>query len=381
MHSQHWKHTHFKTRGGVGLSQKVLSAVAVGERQTELQEFEMPELSPEEGILRVEIVGVCGTDVSYYRKSQEPRILGHHIVGHVEKIGGNAAKKWGVKEGDRVALEEYIPCGQCEHCRTGKYRACLFTDPRAGGIRYGATPDSLKPSLWGGFSQYMYLHPNSVVHRMADHVPAEEAALTLPLANGFEWMIIEGKAQPGKVVVIQGPGQQGLACALAAKAAGAEVIVTGRTTSLRRLELAKELGVDHIINIQTEDLLTRIHEITNGKMADIVLDVTSGGTAPITSSLEIVKKGGMVILGAYKYQEIPNFNTDLIIQKMLTVKGVRGHSYQSVKMATEFIASQTFPLNKMHSHNYGLHQVDEALKTAGGEGEPSPLLVTVSPWS
>ncbi|MFC3882227.1 zinc-binding dehydrogenase [Bacillus songklensis] len=363
------------------MAQKVLAAVAVGEKQTELQEFEIPELSPEEGILRVEIVGVCGTDVSYYRKNQEPRILGHHVVGYIEKIGEVAAKKWGVKEGDRVAMEEYIPCGQCEYCRTGIYRSCLFTDPRAGGIRYGTTPVSQNPSLWGGFGQYLYLHPNAVVHKMAEHVPAVEAALTLPLANGFEWMSIVGGAKPGKVIVIQGPGQQGLACALAAKAAGAEVIVTGRSTSLRRLELARELGVDHIINIQIEDLVSRVHEITGGKMADIVLDVTSGGTAPVISSLEIAKKGGTVIFGAYKYQKIPEFNSDLVIQKTLTVKGVRGHSYQSVKMATEFIASRRFPLSKMHSHNYGLNQVDQALKTAGGEGEPSPLLVTVSPWS
>lgn len=116
-------------------------------------------------------------------------------------------------------------------------------------------------------------------------------------------------------------------------------------------------------------------------MADIVLDVTSGETASVTSSLEIAKKGGIVILGSYKYQEISMFNSDLIIWKTLTVKGVRGHSYQSIKMATKFIASRRFPLNKMYSHNYGLNQVDQALKTAGGEGEPSPLLVTVSPWS
>ncbi|WP_134704148.1 zinc-binding dehydrogenase [Ammoniphilus sp. YIM 78166] len=359
---------------------KVLAAVAVGEKQTEIQEFDMPDISSDEGLLKVEVVGVCGTDVSYYKKQQEARILGHHVVGYIEKIGTEAAKKWGVKEGDRVAMEEYIPCGQCEHCRTGSYRSCLYTDPRSGGIRYGATPVSLKPSLWGGFSQYLYLHPNAVVHKMAGYVPAVEAALTLPLANGFDWMCIEGGAAPGKIVVIQGPGQQGLACCLAAKAAGAEVIMTGRSTSLRRLELAKELGADHIINVQTEDLVSRVREITGGKMADVVLDVTSGGTAPILSSLEVANKGGKVILGAYKYQAIPELNADLIIQKTLTVKGVRGHSYQSVKMATEFIASGRFPLSKMNSHNYSLEQTDLALKTAGGEGEPSPLLVTVSPW-
>jgi threonine dehydrogenase-like Zn-dependent dehydrogenase len=249
----------------------------------------------------------------------------------------------------------------------------------SGGIRYGTNPVSLKPSLWGGFSQYMYLHPNTVLHKMAKHVPAVEAALTLPLANGFEWMSIEGGVKPGKVVAIYGPGQQGLACGLAAKAAGAEVIIIGRSSSLRRLELARELGMDHIINTTEDDLLSRVHELTGGKMADVVLDVTSGGTSPITSSLEIAKKGGIILLGAYKYQPIPEFNSDLIIKNTLTVKGVRGHSYQSVKMATEFIASGRFPLSLLNSHNYGLDQVDLALKTAGGEGEPSPLLVTVTP--
>ncbi|PWT96224.1 MAG: alcohol dehydrogenase [Bacteroidetes bacterium] len=358
---------------------KVLAAVAIGEKQTELQEFEMPEISPEEAILRVEIVGICGTDVSYYRKNHEPRILGHHVIGYIEKIGDLASKRWGLSVGDRVAMEEYIPCGQCEACRTGAYRSCIFTDPRSGSIRYGTVPIAHKPSLWGGFSQYMYLHPNSVLHKMAKHVPAVEAALTLPLANGFEWMCIEGDAKPGKIVAIQGPGQQGLACGLAAKAAGAEVIMIGRSSSIRRLELAKEIGIDHIINISNEDLLSRVNDITSGKMVDVVLDVTSRGTTPVTSSLEIAKKGGTVLLGAYKYQNIPEFNIDLVIKNTLNIKGVRGHSYQSVKMATEFIASGRFPLSKLNSHNYRLDQVDQALKTAGGEGEPSPLLVTVSP--
>jgi threonine dehydrogenase-like Zn-dependent dehydrogenase len=364
------------------VGQNVLAAVATGERQTEMMEFPMPQITEEEAILRVEIVGVCGTDVSYYQKFKAPKILGHHVVGFIEKIGQVASKKWGVGVGDRIAMEEYIPCGQCEHCRTGAYRSCLFTDPRAGGIRYGATPISLKPSLWGGFSQFMYLHPHAVVHKISHDVPGVEAALALPLANGYEWMCIEGKVGPGKIVVIQGPGQQGLACALAAKAAGAEhVIVTGRSTSARRLELARRLGADHTINIQTENLIERVQEITGGRMADVVLDVTSGGTGPILTSLELANKGGMVILGAYKYQPIPELNGDMIIQKTLTVKGVRGHSYQSVKMATELIGSRKFPLSTMNSHNYGLYEVDQALRTAGGEGEPSPLLVTVSPWS
>jgi threonine dehydrogenase-like Zn-dependent dehydrogenase len=370
----------FMVAGGSGLAEKVLAAVATNVKETTLREFPMPEIPPDAGLLKVEIVGVCGTDVSYYGQFKQPMILGHHVVGRIAKIGSAAAKRWGMREGDRVVMEEYIPCGQCGHCRTGMYRSCSATDPRSGGIRYGATPISIEPSLYGGFSQYMYLHPNAVIHKMPEHVIDVEAALTLPLSNGFEWMCRIGGASPGKTVVIQGPGQQGLACALAAKAAGAEVIVAGRSTSIRRLQLAKDLGADHIVNTTEEDLIGRVREITAGKMADIVIDVTSGGAGPVQASLQLAARGGKVIFGAYKYQTIADFDLDLVIKKTLRLEGVRGHSYESVRMAVDCIASGRFPLKSMNSHNYALQDTDMALKTAGGEGEPFPLLVTVSPW-
>lgn len=363
------------------MTEKALAAVAVAPYTTEVQAFPFPESAPDAGLLRVEAVGVCGTDVSYYRKLSGPRILGHHVVGYIEQVGREAAARWGVRPGDRVAMEEYIPCGQCAFCRTGEYRACPRTDPRGGGIRYGATPITVAPALYGGFARYMYLHPNAVLHHMPAHVPAVEAALTLPLANGFEWMSLLGGVGPGKAVVIQGPGQQGLACALAAKAAGSDcVIVTGRNSSLRRLQLAKELGADHVINVSEESMVERVREMTGGKMADLVLDVTSGGTEPVTSSLEVAARGATVLLGAYKNEGVPQFPVDTVVAKTLMVRGVRGHSFRSVRMAVDCIASGRFPLRLMGSHKYGLNQVDQALRTAGGEGEPNPLLVTVSPW-
>ncbi|OLN21804.1 alcohol dehydrogenase [Domibacillus antri] len=363
------------------MTEKTLAAVATGTKQTEIKEVALPDIESAAGILKVEIVGVCGTDVSYYNDLKAPMILGHHVVGHIHKIGEAASKRWGVQEGDRIVMEEYIPCGQCELCRTGLYRLCPDTNPKVDGIRYGATPIDIEPSLYGGFSQYMYLHPNAVIHKLPDHVPAVEAALALPLSNGFEWMRIIGGVGPGSIVVIQGPGQQGLACALAAKAAGAEtVIMTGRQSSLERLNLALELGADYIVNVSSENLAERVKEITNGKMADLVIDVTSGGTDPVVSSLESAKTGGLVLLGALKGKRFNDFDLDIIYNKSLTIKGVRGHSYKSVQMAVEFISSGKFPLAKMNSHNYPLNETDLALRTAAGEMDPSRLLVTVSPW-
>jgi threonine dehydrogenase-like Zn-dependent dehydrogenase len=273
-----------------------LAAVATTTKHTEIKEVQLPEIEKDTAILKVEIVGVCGTDVSYYYDIKEPIILGHHVVGHIYKIGELASKRWGVKVGDRIVMEEYIPCGQCELCRTGLYRLCASTNPKVNGIRYGATPIAIEPSLYGGFSQYMYLDPNAVIHKIPSHVPAVEAALTLPLSNGFEWMRKIGQVGPGDVVVIQGPGQQGLACALAAKASGAEtVIMTGRNSSSERLKLALELGADYTVNVSSEDLIEKVYEMTNGKMADLVIDVTSGGTDPVVSSLEVAKIGGTVL--------------------------------------------------------------------------------------
>ncbi|MCL6563895.1 MAG: zinc-binding dehydrogenase [Firmicutes bacterium] len=363
------------------MTKTISAAVALAPWETEIRELPTPPIPEDGGLLKVEVVGVCGTDVSWYEHLQKPMILGHHVVGYVAAIGRQAARQWGLREGDRVAMEEYLPCGRCTFCRTGRYRLCEATDSRKGGLRYGATPLEVEPGLWGGFAQYLYLHPHAVMHRMPDAVPPVEAALTLPLSNGFEWMVIEGQVGIGKSVVIQGPGQQGLACALAAKAAGADlVIVTGRSSSLRRLELAKQLGADHVINVQTENLVERVKELTGGEGADVVLDVTSGGTEPILQALQIAAKGGTVILGAYKYEAIPAFDSDLVVAKTLTIKGVRGHGYQSVEMAVECIASGRFPMSLLNSHNYRLADTDLALRTASGRGEPNPLLVTVSPW-
>jgi threonine dehydrogenase-like Zn-dependent dehydrogenase len=363
------------------LVEKVRAAVAVGAKRTELQRFGMPDIEPDAGLLEVEAVGVCGTDWAWYSSgSHEPRILGHHTVGRVAEVGAVASKRWGVETGDRIALEEYIPCGHCELCRSGEFRLCDSTDPWMGGLRYGSTPITVPPSLWGGYSEYQYLHPNSVLHKVPDHVPASEAALTLPLSNGFEWVCFEGGAEVGSTVVVQGPGQQGLSCVLAAREAGAGcVIVSGLSTDAGKLALASRLGADYTVDVQREDLGERIEEITGGAMADLVIDAATGGPSTVESAIQVAKKQGTVLLGGFKRRAMPEFYSDALISKRLTVRGVRGHSYKAVELALRIIASGKHPLGKMCTHQYALDEVDEALKTVGGEGVPGAIHVTVTP--
>ena len=368
---------------------KIRAAVSYDIRKTEVREFPVPEIPVDGGLLKIEVTGICGSDWPYYLsypKSKGPLILGHEGVGFVDRIGAIASKRMGVKEGDRVALEEYLPGGHCRWSRAGAFRLCDETDTlnRPNTIRFGSTPISVEPSLWGGYAHYQYLHPNSVFHRVPDHVPAKLATLALPLGNGVEWSVLQGAVKIGEAVVIQGPGQQGLAATVMARESGASlVIVSGRgtPTDKKRLGLAKRLGAHHTIDIDAEDLLERVADLTGGEMADLVMDCSSGGPKAVLAALQLARKRGRVILGGRAGGTMPDFDPDVLVKKVLTVKGVRGHSFEAVELAMQVIASGRYPLEDMCTHVFPLAETDMALKTVGGEGLPHAIHCAVDPWA
>ena len=129
------------------MADKTLAAVLVAPREFEMREIELPEISDDDALLRIEACGICGSDIhGAERLGPGPKILGHENVGLIAKIGKKAALKWDVKEGDRVALEEYVPCGACKYCRSEDFRFCAQTDIAGPGQRlwYGSTPISEK---------------------------------------------------------------------------------------------------------------------------------------------------------------------------------------------------------------------------------------------
>lgn len=358
------------------------AAVAVKPRKMEVREFALPDISADAGLLRISATGICGSDWGMYLSEKPgPRILGHEMIGVVEKLGPLAQARWGVSEGDVVALEEYLPCGHCEYCRTGEYRSCLETDRQvAGSIRYGSTPLTVSPALWGGYSQYLYMHPRTVLHRVPAGVKPHIAAMALPIGNGFQWAFLDGGVGPGKTIVIQGPGQQGLGCVIAAKSAGAAtIIVSGLARDERRLAVAKELGAHHCVIVDQEDLGAAVKRITDGRMADIVIDASGGGAAIVNPALTLLRKHGKLLIAARK-GAIPSFDLNQVVNKQIILRGMRGHSFQAVELALQTMAAGNFPLEKMSSHVVGLKDIDHALKMVGGESQERSVHVTVDPW-
>ena len=360
----------------------IRAATTIGPLQTEIREYPLPEIRADAGLLKIEAAGVCGSDWQMYNSDRPARIMGHENVGRVYKLGPLAAERWGLKEGDRVALEEYLPCGHCELCRSGEFRLCEQTESRRpGALRYGTTPISKPPGLWGGYSQFQYLHPNSIFHRVPEDVPAELAAMCLPLGNGIQWTYFDGGVGPGQAILIQGPGQQGLACVVAAKAAGADcIIISGLQRDEARLEVAKALGADHIINIEQEDLEARVRDITAGRGVHLSVD-TAGGATTLVKAIRLTRKGGSVLFAAAPTAIAPDFQLTDLLANRVTLRPCRGHSFAAVELALRYIASGRFLLHLIATHRFGLNEVDLAVRSVGGHGAPGAIHVTVMPWS
>ncbi len=361
------------------------AAVAVAPLQTELRDLPLPAVGPEDGLLSVEACGVCGTDWDFYTRRRGatlgPLILGHEVIGRILALGERAAERWGVREGERVAVEEFLPCGHCEFCLSGRPALCAETDSRSDRpfLRYGATSTDVPPGLWGGFSEVLYLHPHALIHRLEDIVSADLATLFVPISNGVRWVLSEGGLRPGGTLVVLGPGAHGLGCVIAGLEAGAgRVIVVGRTAGAR-LEAARTLGALTIASGET-DVVAAVREMTGGDMADVVVDLAPGATETVEAAIAMARKGGVIILAASKHgRPVAGFLNDTVVRNELTVKGVRGRDYRSVEEALRIIRSGRYPLERVRTHRVPLAETDRALRILGERVDPSAIHVAVMP--
>lgn len=353
------------------------AVVQTGPRALEMREFPLPEIGADDALLRIEACGICGSDYEQYTgqiRAPFPVVPGHEPVGRIAGIGPQAKRRWGVSEGDLVAIEPAMRCGRCAGCqRGGRCRVA----PGA----YGYTPVATAPSLWGGYAEHLYLDPCTVVHPVRKDVPARRLALYNALGSGFAWAQQAPDLRPGQSIAILGPGQRGLASVIAARETGAgPIIVTGLARDAHKLALARELGADVTVTVESEDAVERVREATAGRGVDVALDVSAYATQPVMDALRMTRPGGKVVLAGVKgSHRIPEFPSDQIIFRQLTVIGVLGVDYAAFEKAIRVIESDRYPLEKLASHTFALEDAARAIETLSGEaGEPA-ICVALDP--
>jgi len=292
-----------------------------------------------------------------------PAVPGHEPLGTIAAIGDRAARRWGVDVGDRVAVETMLSCRFCAACLAGRYHLCERRRI------YSYIPLEVPPGLWGAYAEYMFLDPNAILHRVDPTLPAPIAVLFNPLGAGFRWAVEVPGTGPGDVVLVLGSGQRGIASVIAARAAGAAtIIVTGLAADAAKLEVARELGADFTIVADQEDVRARVADITGGRGADVVVEVTSYATAPVAESLRYVRAGGTVVLAGVKGgKAVPDFISDIAVTKEITLRGVIGVTSSGYRNAIRLLESRRVPVEKMHTHEFPLREADLAIRTLAGE--------------
>ncbi len=322
-----------------------------GDGTYQLRSFKKPIPPPGGAVIRVEAVGMCSSDIEQLRGHKHvpgeaaPVVAGHEMVGRVEALAEDA--KFPVALGDRVAVDLVL--------RRGLYNGRLLV--------YGYTMGlDVEGGLWGGYGEYMCIAPGTNLMKLTESVPAEHLTVFEPLANAVNWVGVAG-VKEGDTVVVQGPGHVGLMCVVAARAAGAScVIVTGTSGDGLRLEAAGKAGAHHTINIDAEDGVKRVKEITKGWGANVVMDVTSMSTSAVQQALESVRFGGTVLLAGLKNNALVEIVTDRIVLNGLTIRGGAGSTEESMKRAVRLLNEGRVPTDELSGEVLPLERFEEALR-------------------
>ncbi|MEY2454605.1 MAG: alcohol dehydrogenase [Acidimicrobiaceae bacterium] len=336
------------------------------------RELELPRLGDDDGLLRIEACGLCGTDHEQYTGHLPAGfafIPGHEAVGVIEGVGARAAERWGVQVGDRVAVEVFQSCRACDECRAGRYRRCV----RHGmGDMYGFVDVAKPPGLWGGYADHQYLGPDAMLLPLPPELDPVVATLFNPLGAGIRWTTTVGGAAKGDVVAVLGPGIRGLSACVAAKEAGAAfVAITGlgpRDTG--RLELAMQFGADLAIDVSVDDPGKALRKATGGRLADVVVDVTAKAPAALAQGVAMARPGGTVVLaGTRGSPDTPGFWPDHVVYKELHLVGALGVDVAAYRAAIDVLVSRRWPFDDVPRQCAGFDEAETLLQTMSGEIE------------
>ncbi len=308
----------------------------------------IPTPKDDEVLVKLEYVGICGSDMHYYETGaigdyvvKPPFVLGHEPGGTVVEVGKNVKH---LKVGDRVALEPGKTCGHCEFCREGKYNLCPD-------VVFFATPP-----VDGVFQEYV-AHEADLCFKLPDSVSTLEGALIEPLAVGFH-AANQGGAHAGQTAVVMGAGCIGLVSMMALKAEGVSRVYVADVMD-KRLDKALELGADGVINGKNEDAIEAVRRLTDGKGCDLVVE-TAGTEITTRQAIHMTKKGATIVLVGYSKTGEMTLPMSLALDKELTFKTV--FRYRHIyPMAIDAVASGKVNLKGLVTDIFEFDDIQNAM--------------------
>lgn len=325
-------------------------AVLLRPGEIRVEQRQVPEPGPGEVLVRVRAVGVCGSDVHYYKEGrigrrvvEKPLILGHECAGEVVALGSGVSH---LRIGSRVALEPGVPCRRCRYCKSGRYNLCPD-------VTFMATPP-----VDGAFVEYI-AWPADFTYPLPENLGYAEGALMEPLAVGMH-AVRRARLVPGGTVLVLGGGPIGQLALLAAKAAGAgRVILTDLEEG--RLAMARSLGADPALNPRTTLMAETLAEITDGQGVDVVIEA-AGSVETVRQSIELVRRGGTVVWIGLPGTDPCPVSVLQAINKEMDILGI--YRYANVYPdAIRLTASGKIDLAPLVTHRFPLEEARRALDT------------------
>ena len=310
---------------------KMKVAVMLGIGKMGFEERDIPKVKDNEVLVKLEYVGICGSDLHYYETGaigdyvvKPPFVLGHEPGGTVVEVGKDVKH---LKAGDRVALEPGKTCGHCEFCKTGNYNLCPD-------VVFFATPP-----VDGVFQEYV-AHEADLCFKLPDHVSTMEGALIEPLAVGFH-AAMQGGAKAGQTAVVM----------------GAKVYVVDIME--KRLRKALELGADGVIDASRTDAVEEVRKLTEGRGCDLAIE-TAGTQVTTVQTIHMTKKGATIVLVGYSKSGEMTLPMSLALDKELTFKTV--FRYRHIyPMAIEAVAAGKVNLKGIVTDVFGLDEAQKAM--------------------
>jgi threonine dehydrogenase-like Zn-dependent dehydrogenase len=370
---------------------RVRAAVMTGPGELEVRTFPVPEPEPGAVLMRVRLSGICGTDkhtfrgetiqyagTPHERSIEYPLICGHENVGVVEATGGEVVADDGtpLRPGDRIVPGANVPCGECWYCVNDQpYYLCENMEDYGNSLNVAR-----EPSLFGGWSELMYLLPGTPLFRVPDDLPDELAVLTevMAVTHGVDTARRVNGVDSGESVVVYGVGPLGLCHLIKSRLLGCgELIAIDRLPS--RLEAAGELGATLTLNadeLGDDELIARVREHTV-RGADVVHDC-SGVPQTFVNALKLVRPGGVVVESGAFVDLGPvevNPNRDICTTNV-TVIGVGGEKATDYASSMELLARNRdrLPLERIITHRLGLEDARDALQLSQNDGAMKVVL-------